>query len=239
MRKNDKGIITMKHILVVEDELAISMVLGAYLEKEGYSVSYAYNGAEALQKLEETHPSLVLLDVMMPKIDGWGVLEHIRKKSACPVIMLTALSDTEQKLRGFGEGADDYITKPFVGEEVIARVQAVLRRSPQYQVEEEVKYYGNLKINYLSHQVFLNGIEIPFTPRDLSVFLFLASNPNQTFTRDQLLDQVWGRDYDGSDRAVDLVIKRIRKILNGWDTQDGEIKTLRGLGYQFYVPQKK
>jgi len=229
----------MKHILIVEDELAISMVLGAYLEKEGYIISYAYNGEEALQKVDEIHPALILLDVMMPFMDGWEVLKYIRGKSACPVIMLTALSDTEQKLKGFGEGADDYITKPFVAEEVIARVQAVLRRSPQYQKEEEIKYYGNLKINYLSHQVFLNGIEIPFTPRDLSVFLFLASNPNQTFTREQLLDQVWGMDYEGSDRAVDLAVKRIRKLLNGWDSQDGEIKTLRGLGYQFYVQEKQ
>lgn len=229
----------MKQILIVEDELAISMVLGAYLEKEGYTISYAYNGQEALEKIDEVHPALILLDVMMPYMDGWEVLKHIREKSACPVIMLTALSDTDQKLKGFGEGADDYITKPFVAEEVIARVQAVLRRSPQYQKEEDIKYYGNLKINYLSHQVFLNGIEIPFTPRDLSVFLFLAENPNQTFTRDQLLDQVWGRDYDGSDRAVDLAVKRIRKLLHGWDSQDGEIKTLRGLGYQFYIQEKQ
>lgn len=228
----------MKNILIVEDELAISMVLGAYLENVGYTVSYAYNGEEAIQKLEQEIPSLILLDIMMPHVDGWGVLQHIRKKSACPVIMLTALSDTDQKLKGFGSGADDYITKPFVAEEVIARVQAVLRRSPQYQLDDEVKYYGDLKINYVSHQVFLNGIEVPITPRDLSVLLFLASNPNQTFTRDQLLDHVWGNDYDGSDRAVDLAIKRIRKLLHGWDPKDGEIKTLRGLGYQFYIQER-
>lgn len=229
----------MKKILIVEDELAISMVLGAYLENAGYAVDYAYNGDEALQKLEEETPALILLDIMMPYLDGWGVLSYIREKSACPVIMLTALSDTEQKLKGFENGADDYITKPFIGEEVIARVQAVLRRSSHYQEDERVKYYGDLKINYVSHQVFLNGIEVPFTPRDLSVFLFLASNPNQTFTRDQLLDHVWGSDYDGSDRAVDLAIKRIRKLLNGWDPKDGEIKTLRGLGYQFYIQEKQ
>lgn len=229
----------MRKILIVEDELAISMVLGAYLENAGYDVDYAYNGEEALRKLEEETPALILLDIMMPYVDGWSVLSFIRKKSACPVIMLTALSDTEQKLKGFENGADDYITKPFVGEEVIARVQAVLRRSSHYQEDERVKYYGDLKINYVSHQVFLNGIEVPFTPRDLSVFLFLASNPNQTFTRDQLLDHVWGNNYDGSDRAVDLAIKRIRKLLNGWDPKDGEIKTLRGLGYQFYIQEKQ
>lgn len=225
----------MKTILVVEDEVTISMVLCAYLEKEGYAVQQAYDGLEAIQKVEETRPSLILLDVMMPNLDGWEVLEIIRKKSACPVIMLTALSDTEQKLKGFGEGADDYITKPFIAEEVLARVNAVLRRSPQFQETEQIKFYGSLKINFLAHQIFVNGIEISLTPRDLSLFLFLAQHPNQTFTRDALIESVWGYDYDGSDRAVDLAIKRIRKLLKGWDPADGEIKTFRGLGYQFYV----
>ncbi|MDF2857235.1 MAG: DNA-binding response regulator [Neobacillus sp.] len=225
----------MKTILVVEDEVTISMVLCAYLEKEGYAVQQAYDGLEAIRKVEETRPSLILLDVMMPNLDGWEVLEIIRKKSACPVIMLTALSDTEQKLKGFGEGADDYITKPFIAEEVLARVNAVLRRSPQFHETEQIKFYGSLKINFLSHQVFVNGIEISLTPRDLSLFLFLAQHPNQTFTRDALIESVWGYDYDGSDRAVDLAIKRIRKLLKGWDPVDGEIKTFRGLGYQFYV----
>ena len=225
----------MKTILVVEDELAISMVLGAYLEKDGYEVQYAYDGMEALQKVDEVKPSLILLDVMMPKLDGWSVLKEIREKSSCPVIMLTALSDTNEKLQGFDGGADDYITKPFVAEEVLARVSAVLRRSPQLEDADKVKLYGTLKINFLSHQIFLNGVEIQFTPRDLSLFLFLAENPNQTFTREQLIENVWGYDYEGSDRAVDLAIKRIRKLLSGWDPADGEIKTLRGLGYQFYV----
>jgi DNA-binding response OmpR family regulator len=225
----------MKSILVVEDEIAISMVLGAYLEKEGYVVHYAYNGVEALQKNEEVNPSLILLDIMMPMLDGWAVLEKIREKSSCPVIMITALSDMNQKLQGFDGGADDYITKPFAAEEVLARVSAVLRRSHQLEETEKVKLYGTLKINFLSHQVFLNGIEIQLTPRDLSLFLFLAKHPNQTFTREQLIENVWGYDYEGSDRAVDLAIKRIRKLLSGWDTSYGEIKTLRGLGYQFYI----
>lgn len=225
----------MKSILVVEDEIAISMVLGAYLEKEGYVVHYAYNGVEALQKNEEVNPALILLDIMMPMLDGWAVLEKIREKSSCPVIMITALSDMNQKLQGFDGGADDYITKPFVAEEVLARVSAVLRRSPQLEETEKVKLYGTLKINFLSHQVFLNGIEIQLTPRDLSLFLFLVEHPNQTFTREQLIENVWGYDYEGSDRAVDLAIKRIRKLLSGWDTSYGEIKTLRGLGYQFYI----
>lgn len=225
----------MKTILIVEDEMTISMVLAAYLEKEGYSVHQAFDGLEGIQKVDEVHPSLVLLDVMMPHMDGWSVLEKIREKSSCPVIMLTALSDTDQKLKGFGGGADDYITKPFVAEEVVARVNAVLRRSLQLQEKEQLNLYGSLKINFLAHQVLLNGVEIIFTPRDLSLFLFLAQHPNQTFNRDQLIENVWGYDYDGSDRAVDLAIKRIRKLLKGWDPADGEIKTFRGLGYQFYV----
>lgn len=117
----------------------------------------------------------------------------------------------------------------------MARVNAVLRRSLQLQEKEQLNLYGSLKINFLAHQVLLNGVEIIFTPRDLSLFLFLAQHPNQTFTRDQLIENVWGYDYDGSDRAVDLAIKRIRKLLKGWDPADGEIKTFRGLGYQFYV----
>ncbi|MFC0271067.1 response regulator transcription factor [Metabacillus herbersteinensis] len=225
----------MKQILIVEDELAISMVLGAYLQKEGHDVTYAYDGLEALRKVEEVRPSLILLDIMMPKLNGWDVLQQIRDKSSCPVIMLTALSDTDHKLKGFGGGADDFITKPFVAEEVVARVNAVLRRSPQLQENEKVKFFGSLKINFLSLQVFLNGIEIYFTPRDLSLFLFLVEHPNRTFTREQLIENVWGYDYDGSDRAVDLAIKRIRKILSGWDTSDGEIKTFLGLGYQFFI----
>lgn len=225
----------MKTILIVEDEMTISMVLAAYLEKEGFTVHQAYDGLVGIQKVVEVHPSLVLLDVMMPNLDGWSVLEKIRETSSCPVIMLTALSNTEQKLKGFDGGADDYITKPFIADEVVARVHAVLRRSLQLQEKEHLNLYGSLKINFLAHQVFLNGVEIIFTPRDLSLFLFLAQHPNQTFTREQLLEQVWGYDYDGSDRAVDLAVKRIRKLLKGWDPSDGEIKTFRGLGYQFYV----
>lgn len=228
----------MKTILVVEDELAISIVLRAYLEKDGFTVIQAFNGKEAIAKFECEKPMLVLLDVMLPDLDGWSILQHIRERSSCPVIMLTALGDIDNKLNGFNQGADDYLSKPFIGEEVVARVNAVLRRSTQIIENDNIVYFGSLKIDFQAYAVFLNGIDLSFPPRDLSLFLFLAKHPNQTFTREQLIEQVWGIDFDGSDRAVDLAIKRIRKMLSNWPETEGEIKTLRGLGYQFSVKEK-
>ncbi|PWW28387.1 DNA-binding response OmpR family regulator [Cytobacillus oceanisediminis] len=228
----------MKKILVAEDELAISKVLSAYLQRDGYKVLTAYNGKEALDLFFEQSPHLVLLDIMMPGMDGWSVLEKIREKSACPVIMLTALGDIDYKLKGLNTGADDYISKPFVGDEVAARVNAVLRRSPNVYLDEHIKQFGSLVINFDSHTIFLNGKEVTLTPRDLSLLLFLAERPNRTFTREQLIEHVWGMDYDGSDRAVDLAIKRIRQALSDWPASEGEIRTLRGMGYQFHVYEK-
>jgi len=227
----------MKTILVVEDEIAISIVLKAYLEKDGFTVVQAFNGNEALEKFDREKPMLVLLDIMLPDLDGWSILQHIRKKSSCPVIMLTALGDIDNKLNGLNQGADDYISKPFIGEEVVARVNAVLRRSTQIIENDNVVYFGTLKIDFQAHVVFLNGIELTFPPRDLSLFLFLAKHPNQTFTREQLIEHVWGLDFEGSDRAVDLAIKRIRKMMANWPESEGQIKTLRGLGYQFSVKE--
>ena len=228
----------MKKILVAEDELAISRVLSAYLQREGFEVLTAYDGTNALEKFFSHSPQLVILDIMMPGMDGWSVLEKIREKSACPVIMLTALGDIDYKLKGLNTGADDYISKPFIGDEVIARVNAVLRRSANVYTDEHIKQYGSLMINFDAHTIFLNGKEISLTPRDLSLLLFLAERPNRTFTRDQLIEHVWGMDYDGSDRAVDLAVKRIRQALTDWPETEGEIRTLRGMGYQFHVYEK-
>lgn len=204
-----------------------------------YQVEQAYDGEEALNKFHTIYPDLVLLDVMLPGKDGWEILREIRMESNCPVIMLTALGEVNHRLEGLNEGgADDYITKPFVADEVVARVKAVLRRS-QADHENPIKRYGQLEINIRAHQVILNKKNVTLTPRDLSVLMFLAENPNQTFTREQLIEHVWGGwDYEGSDRAVDLAIKRIRKVLNTWPSSEGEIKTLRGLGYQLRVNQK-
>ncbi|MDM5213966.1 response regulator transcription factor [Peribacillus sp. RS7] len=226
----------MKKILVVEDEIAISMVLKAYLEREGFNVVQVYDGLKAIPVFEDAKPDLVLLDVMLPGKEGWDILKEIREDDTCPVIMLTALNDVDYRLSGFKSGADDYISKPFVAEEVVARVHAVLRRSSTVVAEDEhVHEFGSLTIDDQSYMVQLNGEEINLTPRDLSLLIFFAKHPNQIFTREQLLDQVWGMDYDGSDRAVDLAIKRIRKAIDAWPVTEGEIKTLRGLGYQLSV----
>ncbi|KWW17449.1 MULTISPECIES: response regulator transcription factor [Bacillaceae] len=226
----------MKKILIIEDEISISMVLKAYLEREGFEVIQVYDGLKAIPVFEETDPDLVLLDVMLPGKEGWDILKDIREDDACPVIMLTALNDVDYRLSGFKSGADDYISKPFVAEEVVARVHAVLRRSSIPAGDAgHVHEFGSLIIDDQSYSVQLNREEISLTPRDLSLLIFFAKHPNQIFTREQLLDQVWGMDYDGSDRAVDLAIKRIRKAIDAWPATEGEIKTLRGLGYQLSV----
>lgn len=226
----------MKKIMVVEDEIAISMVLKAYLEREGFEVVQVFDGLKAIPSFEETKPDLVLLDVMLPGKEGWDILKEIREIDMSPVIMLTALNDVDYRLSGFKSGADDYISKPFVAEEVMARVHAVLRRSLIAVPEDNhVHQFGSLAIDNKSYSVHLKGEEISLTPRDLSLLIFFAKHPNHIFTREQLLDQVWGLDYDGSDRAVDLAIKRIRKALDAWPATEGEIKTLRGLGYQLSV----
>lgn len=227
------GVIAMETIIVIEDEKPISQVLQAYLKKEKYRVLPVFRGDEALDVIEREKPDLVLLDVMLPGKNGWTILEELRKKAAIPVIMLTALGETPDRLKGFDIGADDYIPKPFVAEEVVARVKAVLRRNNREP--GDVLTYGSLEVNPQAYEVRLNGKIIELTPKDLALLLFLAEHPNQAFTREQLIENVWGWDYDGSDRAVDLAIKRIRKALETWPKEEGDIKTLRGLGYQFRV----
>ncbi|MBU9711378.1 response regulator transcription factor [Evansella tamaricis] len=229
----------METILVVEDEVAISQVLRVYLQKSGFRVVQAFDGEEAIHCFSKEKPALVLLDVMIPGKDGWEVLNLIREKSSCPVIMLTALGDVNYKIQGLHGGADDYVSKPFVADEVIARVQAVLRRSKLDKDEKETAEFGHLIVDFKAHRVLLSEKEVALTPRDLSLLLFLVKHPNQTFTRDQLIERVWGIDYEGSDRAVDLAIKRIRKSLSDWPEEEGEIKTFRGLGYQFSVKSPK
>ncbi|GAA0488560.1 response regulator transcription factor [Salinibacillus aidingensis] len=226
----------MTRILIVEDEYPISQVLRAYLQKAGFDTEQVYSGDEVLDTFARFNPSLALLDIMLPEKDGWEILKEIREKSSCPVIMLTALGEVNDRLTGLNEGADDYISKPFVGDEVVARVKAVLRRTEAQ--DSTVQQFGQLKIDLDAHRVWLQDEEIALRPRDLSLLLFLAEHPNKTFTREQLIEQVWGFDYDGSDRAVDLAIKRLRKALKDWPDDEGEIRTLRGLGYQLSVYEK-
>lgn len=224
----------MEKILIVEDEKSISIVLKAYLVKAGYLVEQVYDGGAALRIFKQWKPSLVLLDVLLPNQDGWEILRTIRQNSACPIIMLTALGNVEQRLKGLREGADDYLCKPFVGEEVVARVQAVLRRQ-SLVVAEDTAMYGQLKINHASRGVTANGRTVALSPRDLNLLIFFSQHPNQSFSRERLISLVWGTDYEGSDRAVDLSVKRVRKLLNDWSEEEGEIVTIRGLGYQFRV----
>jgi DNA-binding response OmpR family regulator len=220
----------MPKILVVEDEYPIALVLKVYLEKAGYQVDIASDGEVALKKFFKVKPALVLLDLMLPELDGRTVLKEIRMQSSCPVLILTALGAIPERLQGFQLGADDYITKPFDPEEIVARVQAVLRR-PMSFVEEMTVGIGCLKLDFKSCSTFLQGKLITIAPRDWGLLAFLTRHPNQVFTRAQLLDDVWGMDYDGGDRAVDLAIKRLRKSLQDWPVEEGEIITVRGMGY--------
>lgn len=225
----------MKKIMIVEDELPISHVLKAYLNKQ-YEIIQVFDGHAVMEHFKEERPDLVLLDVMLPGKDGWTILKELRTISKCPVIMLTALDDVQYKLKGFDGGADDYIAKPFVGDEVVARVNAVLRRSSKE--DKAIIMFGQLQLDTSAHIVKVSNEEIFIAPRDLAVLFFLAEHPNRTFTREELIEHIWGWDYDGSDRAVDLAIKRLRKALSDWPEEEGEIKTLRGLGYQLRVNEQ-
>lgn len=225
----------MQTILVVEDETAIARVLTVYLRKAGFAVVHAADGRKALELFAQETPALILLDVMLPHIDGWEVLRQVRETSSCPVIMLTARGGIDDRLNGLNGGADDYMPKPFVPEEVLARVQAVLRRPAHWTDGSRQRRFGSLSIDFMAQSVALNGAEVTLMPRDLAVLLFLAENPNRIYTREQLIEYVWGVDYEGSDRAVDLSIKRLRQSLSHWPAEQGEIRTLRGTGYQLWI----
>ncbi|WP_172196463.1 response regulator transcription factor [Saccharibacillus qingshengii] len=225
----------MTTILIIEDQEAIARVLAAYLKKAGFDVQRVSDGSQAMSRFDDTQPALVLLDIMLPGVDGWELLTEIRRRGSCPVIMLTALGDIDYRLNGLNGGADDYMTKPFIPEEVVARVNAVLRRRPVYNHAEAIQSFGTLVIDRSAQRVSLNGAEVLLTPRDLSLLMFLSASPNRMFPREQLIEQVWGIDYEGSDRAVDLSIKRLRQALSHWPTEHGEIRTLRGTGYQFCI----
>ncbi|CAN7743996.1 response regulator transcription factor [Paenibacillus sp. LjRoot153] len=225
----------MRSILIVEDDRTISLVLKAYLEKEGYVVRQAYTCKEAKVLWDSQLADLVLLDITLPDDTGWSILHYVRERSSCPVIMLTAIGTIHDKLQGLNSGADDYITKPFIGEEIVARVTAVLRRTGRVFEQEDAAYFGSLKANFKSHSVYLKGTELRFTPKDLDLLFYLLRHPNQTLTRDQLIENVWGFDYEGSERAVDLAVNRIRQTLRDWRAEEGEIATIRGVGYQARV----
>lgn len=222
-------------VLIIEDEEKTADYLHRGLTEQGFSVDLARDGIDGLHLALEGDYAVIVLDVMLPGLDGWEVLQLIREHHSCPVIMLTARDGITDRLHGLDSGADDYMTKPFMPEEVVARVHAVLRRRPFLQDRSSKRHFGNLVIDDAAKCVYLNGAEVGLSPRDLSLLLFLSEYPNRTFTRDHLIEQVWGMDYEGSDRAVDLSVKRLRQSLSHWSSDAGEIRTLRGMGYQFWI----
>ena len=220
-------------ILVVDDDSNICELLRLYLEKDGYDAVVAHNGVAALEKFNAEKPDLILLDVMMPELDGWQVCREIRKKSDCPIIMITAKSEVFDKVLGLELGADDYVVKPFEMKEVLARIKAVLRRTNTEERREvrEVTY-DNLYINMENYEMRVCGEVVPTPPKEMELIFHLASNPNRVYTRDQLLDEVWGFEYYGDSRTVDVHVKRLREKLDG-ASDKWELKTVWGVGYKF------
>ncbi len=220
-------------ILVVDDDTNICELLRLYLEKEGYDVVIANNGADAVKIFQEQTPSLMLLDIMLPVLDGWQVCREVRKFSDKPIIMLTAKGETFDKVLGFELGADDYVVKPFDAKEIIARVKAVLRRSGAGAAAgiKEVSF-DKLVINLTNYELRVDGKKVDTPPKELELIYHLASNPNRVFTRDQLLDEVWGFDYYGDSRTVDVHVKRLREKLEGV-SEKWELKTVWSVGYKF------
>ncbi len=222
-------------IMVVDDDSNICELLRLYLGKEGYVTLTASNGQEALERFETDKPDLLLLDIMMPELDGWQVCRRIRKTSQCPIIMLTAKGELFDKVLGLELGADDYIVKPFEAKEVVARVKAVLRRCGLSQKDKKKEVtYDNLYINIENYELRVNGKQIDTPPKEMELIYHLASNPNRVYTRDQLLDEVWGFEYYGDSRTVDVHIKRLREKLEGTSEQ-WALKTVWGVGYKFEV----
>ncbi len=225
-----------KKILIVDDDENICELLRLYLEKDGFSTVVANDGGAALQCAQIDNPDLILLDIMMPVLDGWQVCREIRKNSNVPIIMLTAKGETFDKVLGLELGADDYVTKPFDSKEVIARIKAVLRRISDDDKAENVREvrYDKLRINITNYELEVAGAQIDTPPKELELVYHLASNPNRVYTRDQLLDEVWGFDYYGDSRTVDVHVKRIREKLEGVSDK-WSLKTVWGVGYKFEV----
>ena len=228
-----------KTILIVEDDNNIADLLRIYLEKEGYHAAIAPDGGAGVELYRRLHPDLVLLDLMLPVMDGYGVLRAIRADSNTPVIMLTAKGETMDKVSGLKLGADDYITKPFEMKEVLARVEAVLRRAGEETPDEGKPRrltFDKLVIDLDAFELIVDGKKVDAPPKEMELLYFLASNPNRVYTRNQLLDEVWGFDYFGDSRTVDVHIKRLREKLEGV-SEKWSLKTVWGVGYKFEVTE--
>ncbi len=222
-------------VLIVDDDKNICELLRLYLEKDGYATVIANDGDEAVKAFNAQEPDIILLDVMLPKLDGWQVCREIRKTSQVPIIMLTAKGETFDKVFGLELGADDYITKPFDSKEVVARIKAVMRRGVKAaENADKVVKYDKLVINLTNYELWVDGKQIDTPPKELELIYHLASNPNRVFTRDQLLDEVWSFDYYGDSRTVDVHVKRLREKLEGVSDK-WSLKTVWGVGYKFEV----
>ena len=235
-----KDVVAIKKILVVDDDKNICELLKLYLKKEGFDVVFAYDGSEAVSKAKSENPNLIILDVMMPIINGWEACKLIRQFTDVPIIMLTALDTTENKVQGLNIGADDYIVKPFEPVEVVARVNALLRRAekpatPEEQLESSELVVDNISVNMEKYEVKLDGkIVSDLKPKEIQLLYFFLSNKNQVFSREQLLDKVWGYEYFGGTRTVDVHIKSIREKLSSPNNK-WEIRTIWNVGYKFEV----
>ena len=222
-------------ILIVDDDVNICELLRLYLEKEGYETIVANDGKTAVDLALKHTPDLILLDIMLPQLDGWQVCREIRKFLETPIIMITAKGEVFDKILGLELGADDYVTKPFDTKEIVARVKAVLRRSTDKNKKQtqEVKF-DKLRINLTNYELEVGGVNIDTPPKELELIYHLASNPNKVYTRDQLLDEVWGFDYYGDSRTVDVHVKRLREKLENV-SEEWSLKTVWGVGYKFEV----
>ena len=233
---------SMGKILVVDDDINICELLRLYIEKEGYDVVIANDGGLAVTKFKTEKPDLVMLDIMLPVLDGWQVCREIRKTSQCPIIMLTAKGEVFDKVLGLELGADDYVVKPFETKEIVARIKAVLRRvhDKTSVVEEQTAKkevsYDKLVINLTNYELRVNNEPIDTPPKEMELIYHLASNPNRVFTRDQLLNEIWGFDYFGDSRTVDVHVKRLREKLEGVSDK-WALKTVWGVGYKFEVKE--
>ena len=223
-------------VLVVEDDRNIAELLEMYLEKEGYKTVLAYDGGQGLELFHSEKPDMVLLDIMMPVMNGYDVCRAIRAESQVPVIMLTAKGEIDDKVDGLKLGADDYITKPFQMREVLARIEAVLRRSDCETEKKDDRRleFENMIIDMNAFELIINGKKVDTPPKEMELLFFLASTPNRVYTRNQLLDEVWGFDYFGDSRTVDVHVKRLREKLEG-ASEKWSLKTVWGVGYKFEV----
>ncbi len=228
-----------KKALIIEDDGNIAELLRLYLEKDGFEVFIASDGAAGVSKAGEISPDLILLDIMLPVLDGWQVCAKIRETSKVPIIMLTAKGETYDKINGLEMGADDYVVKPFEVKELLARVHAVLRRTACDEKKLEKKLsFDKLTINLDSYELIVSGIRVDTPPKEMELLYHLAASPNRVYTRNQLLDEVWGFDYFGDSRTVDVHIKRLREKLEGV-SDEWTLKTVWGVGYKFELNNVK